>query len=284
VLGRVALLPLAEDVQLTILHVVPGSLSFEQQRRAERDARKALSEEVGHLRKQLHRKARIESVVKVGAAAKEIAAFAPKLDVDLIVMGRGGGRALRETFLGSTAERVVRGAKLPVLVVRSPARRAYRRPALALELDQAAHEVVHLMLRMLPVPFPRVEVIHAFDVPYSQLVYPSVSKHESDEREEYLKHEASRRLHRLLSATLSEAGIRLEDAPLWKTHVRHGSPREVVETATKKAEADLLVLGTRGHSGVAYVFLGTVAGELLRAARCDVLMVPPARRRRNRAS
>ena len=31
--------------------------------------------------------------------------------------GRGGARALRETFLGSTAERVIRQARVPVLVV-----------------------------------------------------------------------------------------------------------------------------------------------------------------------
>jgi nucleotide-binding universal stress UspA family protein len=138
VLGRVALLPLADDVQLTLLHVVPGSLPPGGQRQAERDARKALSEEVWHLRKPLPRKANIASLVKVGTAAKEIATCATKLKVDLIVMGRGGGRVLQEAFLGSTAERVVRRAQRPVLVVRLRPRRAYRSPALALELDQAA--------------------------------------------------------------------------------------------------------------------------------------------------
>ena len=49
----------------------------------------------------------------------------------------------------------------------------------------------------------------------------------------------------------------------------------MVEKALKKAESDLLVLGTRAYSGIALMFLGTVAGELLRAAQCDVLVVPP---------
>ena len=47
-----------------------------------------------------------------------------------------------------------------------------------------------------------------------------------------------------------------------------------------RAETDLLVLGTHGYSGAAYVLLGTVAGELRRVARCDVLVVPPASRAR----
>jgi nucleotide-binding universal stress UspA family protein len=48
-----------------------------------------------------------------------------------------------------------------------------------------------------------------------------------------------------------------------------------VEKAMKRAETDLLVLGTRGYSAAAHVLLGTVAGDLLRAAKCDVLVVPP---------
>ena len=50
----------------------------------------------------------------------------------------------------------------------------------------------------------------------------------------------------------------------------------MVEKAVKKADTDLLLLGTHGYSGMAYVLLGTVAGDMLRAAKCDVLIVPPA--------
>jgi nucleotide-binding universal stress UspA family protein len=61
-----------------------------------------------------------------------------------------------------------------------------------------------------------------------------------------------------------------------RTHVRYASPRVVVEKTLRKAETDLLVLGTRGYSGAAYDFWGTVSGDLLREATCDVLVVPPA--------
>ena len=276
-LGRLSRLPLAGDARVTLLHVVPGSLPPVDQRRAQRDAGKALSEEVRHLRGQLPRKVRIEPLVKVGSAPKEIAALATEVKADLIVMGRGGGRPLREAFLGSTAERVVRQAQRPVLVVRLPARAAYGRPALALELDEAAHEIVRLMLVLLPPPRPRVEVIHAFRTPYQGIVYPSLSEAEAAQRKDALRADASRELARLLAESLAEADVRPEDRPSWRVHVQYGSPRMVVEKALNRTESDLLVLGTRGHSGAAYVFLGTVAGDLLRAARCDVLVVPPAR-------
>lgn len=276
VVDRVSLLATADGARVTLLHVVPDSLTPGERRKAVRDAEATLSEEVRHLRKRLEKKLELVPVVRVGSSAKEIAAAAAAVHADLIVMGRGGGRALRDTFLGSTAERVVRLARRPVLVVRLPARGAYRRPALALALDEAAREVVRLLLLVLPPPRPRVDVVHAVDVPFRGLVYPSLSAGELARQKDELQYDAARKLVKLLAKAVASASVRPEDAPVFSTRVVHGTPRSVVEKAASASATDLLVLGTRGHRGAAYLFLGTVAGDVLRAARCDVLVVPPA--------
>lgn len=120
ILRRLALLPLADDARVMLLHVVPGSLLPGEQRSAKRDADRALADEKRHLRKSLPGNARIEPLVKRGGVATEIGACATRAKAQLIVMGRGGRRALREAFLGSTAERVIRKSRLPVLVVGRP--------------------------------------------------------------------------------------------------------------------------------------------------------------------
>lgn len=277
-LGRLPLLPLAAGARVTLLHVVPRGLTHREQKAAERDAYKALADEVRHLREQVSKQVRIESLVQTGNVAEEIAACAKDLEADLIVMGRGGGRALREAFLGSTAERVTRQARLPVLVVRLAPRAAYTRPALALDLDETAEDVVRFMLRVLPAPRPWVDVIHAFEPRYRGLIYPSLPPEEAQERKRELRSQAAHELGKLLAAALAKAAARPDELPRWKTQVRYGAPRLVVEKATKKADTDLLLLGTHGYSGVAYVLLGTVAGDMLRAAKCDVLVVPPIQR------
>jgi nucleotide-binding universal stress UspA family protein len=81
----------------------------------------------------------------------------------------------------------------------------------------------------------------------------------------------------LLSTALRQAKVPSKDTPSWKTHLHDGVPRTIVENAVEKADADLLVLGSRGYSGVACAFLGTVAGDVLRAGTCNVLLVPPRR-------
>jgi nucleotide-binding universal stress UspA family protein len=275
-MGRVALLPLTGDVRLTLLHVVPKSLPILAQRLAERDARKALAAEVSHLAKSLPRNATIEATVKIGVASKEIAACARSVKAELIVMGRGSRRAFRDVFLGSTAERVIRRGPIPVLVVRLRPRAAYGRPALALDFDQAAHAALDLVFRMLPAPRPQVAIVHAFDAPYPRLAYPSLSKDAAKELKRELQSEASHKLAKLVGPSLRRARGESTSIPI-RTHIRYGSARTAIEKAVKQQANDLLVLGTRGYPRIAYMFLGTVAGDVLREVQCDVLVVPPPR-------
>jgi nucleotide-binding universal stress UspA family protein len=59
--------------------------------------------------------------LREGAPWREIDRFAADQDVDLIVMGTHGRRGLPHALLGSVAEKVVRTAPCPVLVVRGTA-------------------------------------------------------------------------------------------------------------------------------------------------------------------
>jgi len=54
-----------------------------------------------------------------------------------------------------------------------------------------------------------------------------------------------------------------------------GGPAHVIEEIAAEAGADLIVAGTRGHSPVAGLLLGSVTQRLLHIARRPVLAVPP---------
>lgn len=275
VLGRVARLPLREGAVVTLLHVVPGGLSPLVRRQAERDARRLLSEEARQLARALTHRVQLRPVVEVGGAAAEITDIARAQGAELIVMGRGGGRALRDNFLGSTAERVMRATRVPVLAVRVAPRAAYRRPAMAVDLDDSVGRVLSCLLRLLPSSPLDVEVIHAFEAPYGGRIYPSLAADELREQQAELQGAAARALVRRLSEagvaqTMSTGSVR------WKMNVRSGPPRAVVKQVVAKLGADLLAMGTHGYSGLSHAFLGSVAGDLLRSVGCDVLLVPPA--------
>jgi nucleotide-binding universal stress UspA family protein len=54
---------------------------------------------------------------------------------------------------------------------------------------------------------------------------------------------------------------------------RVGPPDEVLAAAAHDERADLIVVGTHGHTGVARFLLGSVANATVRRAPCDVLIV-----------
>jgi nucleotide-binding universal stress UspA family protein len=64
-------------------------------------------------------KPRIESMIVVGKPFSEILRVAADLDFQFIVMGTHGirGESLEELLFGSTAEKVLRGARIPVICV-----------------------------------------------------------------------------------------------------------------------------------------------------------------------
>lgn len=284
ILARVARLPLASKARVTLLHVVPDSLPLPEQHRAKRDARTALGAEVFHLARAVPSDIKIVPAVSVGSVASEVDAYSERTAAEMIVMGRGGGRAVRDTFLGSTAERVIRRTRRPVLVARLPARAPYQRPALALNLDEAAPAAVAQLLKVIPAPRSRVTIIHAYDPPYQRLVYPSLSDDGAAEYLDHYRHEAAREIGELVAAALLDAKVSPNDAPTWLTHIQRGAPRSIIAKAIRRVDTDLLILGTHGHAGIAYVLLGTVAGDVLRTVNCDVLVVPPPSARRGRSS
>ena len=61
----------------------------------------------------------VREVLLEGHPSNEIIDFAENNNADLIVVGTLGKTGLDRFLMGSVAEKVVRGSKVPVLVVRS---------------------------------------------------------------------------------------------------------------------------------------------------------------------
>ena len=62
--------------------------------------------------------------------------------------------------------------------------------------------------------------------------------------------------------------------------LKRGSPAQVIVDTAKRGGADLIVMGTHGRTGLAHMLIGSVAERVVRTARCPVLTVRYAARRR----
>jgi nucleotide-binding universal stress UspA family protein len=57
--------------------------------------------------------------------------------------------------------------------------------------------------------------------------------------------------------------------------IRQGHPDTVITQKAGERQADLVVLGTTGRSGLPYLLLGSVAEKVLHMVPCDALVVKP---------
>ena len=85
------------------------------------EAEKSEREQLNQLTQELRTKGiDVEPVFGSGIAHSEIVKTAKELDVDLITLATHGRTGLRHLVFGSTAEKIIRLAPCPVLVVKHP--------------------------------------------------------------------------------------------------------------------------------------------------------------------
>jgi nucleotide-binding universal stress UspA family protein len=61
----------------------------------------------------------------------------------------------------------------------------------------------------------------------------------------------------------------------WETQTREGPAAPTIADVAAQLEADLVVIGTHGRTGIAHVLLGSVAEAVLRLTSCSVLTIRP---------
>jgi nucleotide-binding universal stress UspA family protein len=57
------------------------------------------------------------------------------------------------------------------------------------------------------------------------------------------------------------------------TEVRQGTAAESVTNAEAEYGADLVIMSTHGRTGLSHLLLGSVAEQVIRTARCPVLVI-----------
>jgi nucleotide-binding universal stress UspA family protein len=211
----------------------------------------------------------VETAVIEGSPADEIVREARDWDADLVVVGARGLGVLDAWLLGSVSLAVTRRVECAILVVKDD-RRQLDRVVVGLDgSDESAHaarfvagwplDATH-SVRLIGV----VEPIH-FPSTAPSVTHPHITAAVQEMKDE-------RR-----AALTKQLG---EVAPLFETHgvtVRQetpeGHPAEVITAAAAESDTDLVVVGARGLGGVKRLLLGSVSENVLRAARCPVLIV-----------
>ena len=260
-MARAAQLGRASHASLTVLHVAEAGLSVPV-----RDRRRVLAEEslrdwYAFLPESDRGAASLR--VETGEPFAVLLAQARERDTDLIVLGQPGKKGLKELFVGTTTERVVRHADRPVLVVKQPGKEPYRRVVVAADFSEGAARAMRSALRVAPAA--DLLLVHAWLLPPVGFASTKAAEEETARENELL----AQRLSRQVQDTMIELGSQ-PSAP--RIQMAMGNPFFVLRDAIASFKPDLLAIGTHARSGIAIAMVGSLAREMLVEAPCDVLV------------
>ena len=210
----------------------------------------------------------VEGFLLRGRAATAIVDEAKAMRADLVVVGSRGHGTIATMVLGSTAAEIVDHAPCPVLVARGSTLGSVAFADDGSKTARSAERVLTdwsifggMPVSVITVAETAVPVAAGFTPGLYDQVLESYATSVDEAREEVRKEADSE------VAKLAQAGHRSEPVIL------EGDPAgEICRYATEH-EVGTLVLGTRGHTGLARMVLGSVARNVLLHAHCSVLIV-----------
>ena len=205
----------------------------------------------------------------LGTPSQVIVDRAADVSATAVVIGTRGLTGLRHLLLGSTAQRVVHGARCPVLTVHPGdlgRHRAIRTILVPTDFSRDADLAIHTAHKLLA-PLERdarLILLHAFNLPIEYTAYGPIPTSVSYLQDTGL--EAERRLYET-AEPLQREGLAID------TVAREGDPAHVIAEEAEKRGADLIAMGTRGLSGLRHLVLGSTAERVVEYAPCPVMTI-----------
>jgi nucleotide-binding universal stress UspA family protein len=268
-LSYARLLGKAFDGSLHLLHVT-GSRSSTP-RRATVDSPDQVPAALRELRDRLTAEDRSPHVavmvVEARDPAGQVVRTARSMDAAVIVMGTHGRGGVARVLMGSVAERVVRTAPCPVLTTNGALRaspKGFRRILVPTDFSAPSDAALDCARRVAAGFGASVHLLH---------VLPDVSGSSGTGSELFVTEAPEARSMRLMDARdRLKHRITADDRVTLRatSEVIFGSPAQIIVDYAADNHFDLIVMGTHGRTGMAHLFVGSVAERVVRTAGCPV--------------
>jgi nucleotide-binding universal stress UspA family protein len=189
---------------------------------------------------------------------------------ELIVVGATGSGPLAAELLGSTADRVLRKATCPVLLVRGELPVPPRRVLAPVDLSDLSADAFRCGLDLLAqlVKGEKIEIRAVHALSFLETLAKQ-RRRGSEISPEEAERTSSEELRRFVAQSCADDRLAVATAVL------SGEARFEILDELKKRPADLVMLGTHGRGGLDRLMLGSVASTIARKAPCSVLMISP---------
>jgi nucleotide-binding universal stress UspA family protein len=209
----------------------------------------------------------VEYEVRTGKPFVELIIARRAWQADLLIVGGPSGGV--EQFLGSTAERVVRKALVPVLVAKKPFTTDSKVVVVPTDFSPSAKKAAEEALSLTESFGGRVCFFHALDLSYVYASAYGVEMAPLPPAPLLTPEDIEGEWQAFLSSLPSLNNV------TWEKHTHEGRAATAIMQYAEEKHADVIVMGTHGHGGLAHMLLGSVAEQVVRTALCPVMTVRP---------
>jgi nucleotide-binding universal stress UspA family protein len=213
----------------------------------------------------------VDIAVRAGSPLDVVAAVAEESHADLVVLAAPRPRRF-DSIVGTTAERLLRAIKRPVLVVHREAEDNYRHVAAAVDLSNGSLPMIQAAARLGVLDHAHTTLLHATSAPHEGMLQTvGVNQHAIEDYRRGWENDAQLRLQSLLAA----ADIDLKRASIV---VRPDPAATSIRRLLELQQPDLLAIGSSRWLLVKRLLIGSITDSVLRVPLSDVLVIPPPRR------
>jgi universal stress protein E len=228
------------------------------------DIEQAISSQLEEMARKLEQEGvpGVKPIALSGLAFAQIDRYAREQDVNVIIVGAGETGSSGQVYLGTTAARLRRKSSKPVWIVRPDVKTPIKRVLCPVDFSNASaralKNAVHLA-RKFQAELTVLTVIQPFSREYERLLNSK---------------SASPAKHAPRSPELDElvADCDIHEVVLHKL-VRRGKPREVIVEVAAELNAELIVMGSVGRTGISHMLVGGVARRVAQEMPCSIITV-----------
>lgn len=204
-----------------------------------------------------------ETEVTVGRLHESFDAAAEKIHANMLVLG-----FMSHTLRRSSSEKLIKGLKMPMLVVRGERSESARMDSIKIrrilcpiDFSEPSKKALKVAKELKDIFASRLEILYVFPC---HIIKRKMKKWKDCDKaiKELLKQTTGNFNKFLSDSDIKEPGI-----------IDEGEPDKRIVSSSKEKDIDLIVMGARGLGYIKGMIIGSVTDAVLKSSPCPVLVI-----------
>lgn len=204
------------------------------------------------IKKEIGEDVEIKDIIETQPLTDAVEEAIEKYNIDLVFMGSNGASGSKELFIGSNAEKVIRSASVPVLVIKNPEEKLQIKHVMfACDFSKKFLKPFEKAVKFAKLFNAKVDLVYV-NTPYQFLTTTEINE----------------RMKEFLSSTDKVSAKKFETHVYNDIRVETGILNYVAEN-----NVDLVCMFPSGRRGIAHFFNGSISSDLVNHATKPVLTI-----------